>query len=288
LAGLKQSTQCNTCHENPKLVKRKRKFEQCEDCRREHIKERLAARRVLRTVTEGGLIEYNDGTGWRVAYIVSFNSSKTSAKVQPIGPIGKVPDTLAVSLSDIKSAVGCSPSMPTVQDYYRMTEKKKVVVLVADHTPTEVLHDRPARVADFAVQPPPLFTEREQASKLNNEARAAKRFSDDPVEAMERNVGIDPPKKKKAAVPKKSTTVPEKGTVAEKPKTQTTADGSSFLDKPVGRTKHAPVDLTEARRLYETGVAINDIVEAVKGTRAAFDVKKLVRKTFKELGILKD
>ncbi len=54
------------------------------------------------------------------------------------------------------------------------------------------------------------------------------------------------------------------------------------------RIKHAAVDLTEARRLYETGSSINDVVTAVKGTRAEFDVKKLIRKTFKELGILKD
>jgi hypothetical protein len=53
------------------------------------------------------------------------------------------------------------------------------------------------------------------------------------------------------------------------------------------RLKYPPVDLAEARRLYETGLSINDVVAAVKGDRAAFDVKKLVRKTFKETGILK-
>jgi hypothetical protein len=53
------------------------------------------------------------------------------------------------------------------------------------------------------------------------------------------------------------------------------------------RIQHAPVDLAEARRLYETGLSINDVVAAIKGTRAAFDVKKLVRKTFKSAGILK-
>jgi hypothetical protein len=53
------------------------------------------------------------------------------------------------------------------------------------------------------------------------------------------------------------------------------------------RIQHAPVDLVEAQRLYQNGATINDIVIAVKGTRAAFDVKKLVRKTFKSAGILK-
>lgn len=52
------------------------------------------------------------------------------------------------------------------------------------------------------------------------------------------------------------------------------------------RFKYPPVDLIEARRLYETGLSINEVVAAVKGKRAAFDVKKLVRKTFKQTGVI--
>jgi hypothetical protein len=52
--------------------------------------------------------------------------------------------------------------------------------------------------------------------------------------------------------------------------------------------RHAPVDLVEAQRLYQTGLSLNDVVDAVKGTRASFDVKKLLRKTFRERSILRN
>lgn len=303
MGGLKQSAQCNTCHENPKLVKRNRKFEQCEDCRRESIKERLAARRVVRTVVENALIEYNTGEGWRVGYLLSYNSTKTAATIQPIGPLGKIPDTLAVCLSDIKSATGCSKSCPTVQDYYRMYSPKKVVVLVADRATAAVASALANTSIEVPrVQPSEVFTPREQKPKLNDDPPRDKKPKPPkkltPAQFKER-CDKDSAAIRGDAVPKVSTTVPETSTLvvagldlAEKadftPKMSTTADGGSFLDKPVGRMKHAAVDLTKARELFENGMAINDIVEAVRGTRAAFDVKKLVRKTLKTLGLLKD
>jgi hypothetical protein len=264
MAGIKHSEQCKTCHENPRLTKRKRKFEQCEECRRNSVVERLTARRVSRTVTEGGLIQYNEGSGWRVGYLVSYNSTKTAGIVQPIGPMGKVPDTVAVRLCDIKAELGGSPSCPTVQDYYRMNEKKKVVVLVADRRTTAVaaalaaVLDPSTPVQSVSVSKP--------APRAHTTADGGSFLDKDPAPKM--NVVVD-----------------------------------RFLDKPVHagldlatksdisvkvRMKHLPVDLTKARALYENGKAINDIVEEVRGTRASFDVKKLIRKTFKELGILKD
>jgi hypothetical protein len=61
---------------------------------------------------------------------------------------------------------------------------------------------------------------------------------------------------------------------------------SQLSRKYAPRIKYAPVDLVEARRLYETGLSINDVVEAVRVGRPAFDVKKLVRKMLKELGVI--
>ncbi len=242
MAGIKNSAQCNTCHENPKLVKRKRRFEQCEDCRRESIKNRLAARRVRRTFHEGNCLVQYYGDGWRVGYLLKIGTSLAS--VQPLGGIGgAVPDILSVALEDIKPEFIRAGSMPaTVEGYYTMMEKKKVVVLVADRKATEY---PPMSEAERAVLTPALV-ERPKNAVVTQAASPVT-----PIAAVKTVVSV-----------------PEKSTAT--------------------RMRHAPVDLTEARRLFENGMAVNDIVEAVKGTRNAFDVKKLIRKTFKTLGILKD
>jgi hypothetical protein len=83
-----------------------------------------------------------------------------------------------------------------------------------------------------------------------------------------------------------------RGGLANRGKKTSAVHKRHLRESQIGRTyrsrfKHAPVDLAEAQRLYETGCSINDIVVAVKGTRHPFDVKKLVRKTFRNSGILK-
>jgi hypothetical protein len=82
------------------------------------------------------------------------------------------------------------------------------------------------------------------------------------------------------------------GGLANRGKTTSAVHKRHLRESQIGRTypsrfKHSPVDLAEARRLYESGLSINDVVAAVKGTRASFDVKKLVRKTFKDNGVLR-
>lgn len=53
----------------------------------------------------------------------------------------------------------------------------------------------------------------------------------------------------------------------------------------IGRPKqrHAAVDLAKATLLYLSGMPIESVVAAVRGTRSAFDVQKLIRKTLRGL-----
>ncbi len=131
---VKLSTQCRDCHENPRMQnseRPRRRYERCEDCRRSHTLARLNARRVKRTLkgSERRPVQFNQGDGWRVGYLLSLGTYK--ATVQPIGALkGICPQTLEVALADLKPEPCQSASMPTVEDYYRMTAAKKVPVLV--------------------------------------------------------------------------------------------------------------------------------------------------------------
>jgi len=88
-------------------------------------------KRALRD-SEGRLVSYNQGEGWRVAYLVKICGGR--ADIQPIGPIGKVPGILTVSLANLRPELCQSATCPTVQEYYRANDKKKVVLLVAKPT----------------------------------------------------------------------------------------------------------------------------------------------------------
>jgi len=67
MAGLKKSEACVDCHEQAVLVKRKHRFERCEDCRRAHTILMLRVRKVSRQLLDyvGLLISYNQSDGWR-------------------------------------------------------------------------------------------------------------------------------------------------------------------------------------------------------------------------------
>lgn len=84
----------------------------------------------------------------------------------------------------------------------------------------------------------------------------------------------------------------------------TTADGGSFLDvreadkftePPVNEaptvvraSKHAPFNAEEAVRLYQTGLPMSAVVEAVRGTRAAGGTGNLVRAALRAAGVYKE
>jgi len=232
---------------------------------------RLAARKIKRILHEGCLILYYVD-GWRVGYLVNLGVS--AASVQPIGGLcGSVPENIRVPLTDIKPEIITSAKCPqTVQEYYEMNEKRKVL-LVADQTSSAV-----SKAVTYLMNRPVEHT-----------------FGDPPVVSIApleecKMVGVEAP----IVVPKKVKEAVERAHPKTKDPEQAVVSAALDLAEKVSpsevkpRIKHAAVDLTEAQRLYETGSSINDVVAAVKGTRAEFDVKKLVRKTFKELGILKD
>jgi hypothetical protein len=132
MAGkIKLSSQCEDCREAPAMTRPRRKYTRCEDCRRSHILARLNGRKVKRELRDsaGRLVQFNRGDGWRVGYLVSMSNGGVT--IQPIGPKGTVPDTMSIPFSDVKPELMQSQSCPTVEDFYRMNTKKKVVVLVA-------------------------------------------------------------------------------------------------------------------------------------------------------------
>ena len=271
MAVIKHSENCSDCHECIVCTRHGRLLKVCDICYRAQVVARLAARKIKHILHEGCLILYYVD-GWRVGYLVKLGVS--AASVQPIGGLcGSVPENIRVPLTDIKPEIITSAKCPqTVQEYYEMNEKRKVL-LVADQTSSAV-----SKAVEYLMNRPVEHT-----------------FGDPPVVSIApleecKMVGVEAP----IVVPKKVKEAVERAHPKTKDPEQTVVSAALDLAEKVSpsevkpRLKHAAVDLTEARRLYETGSSINDVVAAVKGTRAEFDVKKLVRKTFKELGILKD
>ncbi len=130
---------CIECKEAAPRQRKGKKFKLCEDCRRADTTKKWRVRAVKRTLSGeiGRPVEFNTGEGWRVGYFIKFGDY-SDAHIQPVGAMGKVPDIVGVSLADVKVASCGSPSMPTVDDFYKRMEAmkpKKVVVLVAQPYP---------------------------------------------------------------------------------------------------------------------------------------------------------
>jgi hypothetical protein len=132
MAAIKRSEQCTECGDNPRRVRKGKKFPMCEDCRRASVILRLRVRKVKRTLGDsvGKLVQFNTGDGWRTGYLVQMH--ERNAQVQPIGARGKVPDIMVVSLGDIKAELMQSPSCPTVADYYAKNGVKPPTIKVTD------------------------------------------------------------------------------------------------------------------------------------------------------------
>ena len=132
----KQGSVCAECHEGVPCVRHGRKLKVCDLCHRQQVIERLTARKIKRTLTDGCLVLYHRD-GWRVGYLVSLGLS--AATVQPLGGLcGAMPDCIRIPLSDIKPEIITSAKLPAgIEEYYEMNEKKKVL-LVADQTSSAV------------------------------------------------------------------------------------------------------------------------------------------------------
>ena len=131
---LKASECCAECGDAAPRVRKGKRFTLCEDCRAAVTTRRWRVRKAMRSLRNeiGHVVEYNEGEGWRTGYLVEILS--VNGRVQPIGACGRVPDIVTVCLADVKTPTCGSPSMPTVEDFYRRMESmkpKKVVVLVA-------------------------------------------------------------------------------------------------------------------------------------------------------------
>ncbi|MFI5260784.1 MAG: hypothetical protein ACHQU0_03250 [Candidatus Paceibacteria bacterium] len=130
---------CTECNEAAPRVRKGKKFKLCEDCRRAVTTKKWRVRAVKRTLSgeTGRPVEFNTGEGWRVGYFIKFGEY-SDARIQPVGAMGKIPDIIGVSLADVKKASCGSPSMPTVEDFYRKMgamQPKKIAVLVAQPYP---------------------------------------------------------------------------------------------------------------------------------------------------------
>jgi hypothetical protein len=253
MAGLKKSEACVDCHEQAVLVKRKRRFERCEDCRRAHTILMLRVRKVSRQLRDyvGLLISYNQSDGWRAGYLVSFNSGRTAASVQPIGSINSpAPDIIAVRVADMRPEPCQSKRYPRIEDYYAMTDKAKkkpFPVLVTQRSGVVQPSVAIAACKALAVQEIPVSTEPEQPRNLNK----------DVAEILARTpVGSAP----------------------------TPVDGAPVTRK----SHHAPFDAAEAVRLYVAGHRMRDIIEAVRGDRATGATGNLVREACRAAGVYKE
>ncbi len=125
---------CAECQTSAPRVRKGKRFTLCEDCRAAVTTRRWRVRKAMRSLRNeiGHVVEYNEGEGWRTGYLVEILS--VNGRVQPIGACGRVPDIVTVCLADVKKPTCGSPSMPTIEDFYRRMESmkpKKVVVLVA-------------------------------------------------------------------------------------------------------------------------------------------------------------
>lgn len=136
MPAVKKSEQCTECGDNPRRVRKGKKFLLCEDCRYASVLLRLRVRKTKRVLAgmTGRIVQFNQGEGWRAGYLLKMGDQKAS--IQPIGVRGKLPDIIGVSLAEIKEEMQ-SPSCPTVADYYRKYHPgEKVPVLeVEDKQP---------------------------------------------------------------------------------------------------------------------------------------------------------
>ncbi len=253
----KQGSVCAECHEGVPCARHGRKLKVCDLCHRQQVIERLTARKIKRTLTDGCLVLYHRD-GWRVGYLVSLGLS--AATVQPLGGLcGAMPGCIRIPLSDIKPEIITSAKLPLMLgEYYEM---KKTILLVADRS--------------VPAYPPMSEAER---------AVLTLAIVERPNNAVVEEVPVQPKGKFTEKKVTKSATVSD---IKTTPATPGEVIPVVMGTEPKSRMKHLPVDLIKARALYEAGASVNDVVTAVKGTRAEFDVKKLIRKTFKEAGILK-
>jgi len=178
---------CTECNEAAPRVRKGKKFKLCEDCRRAVTTKKWRVRAVKRTLSGeiGRPVEFNTGEGWRVGYFIKFGDY-SDAHIQPVGAMGKVPDIVGVSLADVKVASCGSPSMPTVDDFYKRMEAmkpKKVVVLVAQPYPPmsvlvkEIIDGAVVRRTENAivsVQETAVSTRNEQPKKVDKPATLKK------------------------------------------------------------------------------------------------------------------
>ncbi len=152
---------CTECNEAAPRVRKGKKFKLCEDCRRAVTTKKWKVRKAQRQLRNeiGHVIEFNEGEGWRTGYLVEAMS--VNARVQPIGACGRVPDILTVCLADVKIPTCGSPSMPTVDDFYKRMEAmkpKKTVVLVAEPISRKAPDDRGSRLQYSTLPPASAFT----------------------------------------------------------------------------------------------------------------------------------
>ena len=266
-AGIKHSENCSDCRECIVCTRHGRILKVCDICYRAQVVAKLVARKIRRVLHEGCLILYYVD-GWRVGYLVKLGVS--AASVQPIGGFGgSIPENIRVPLTDIKPEIITSAKCPqTVEEYYAMNERKKVL-LVADQTSSAV-----TKAVEYLMNRPVEHTFG-SAPALTPE--------DVPVIVQSPEASAEPQKVNKKPKPPKKLTPEEQPVVAGLDLAEKVSPSEA---KP--RLKHAVVNLEEIVRLHAAGTAINDIVDAVKGTRAVFDVKKLVRKHLKNLNLLKD
>ncbi len=129
---------CTECNEAAPRVRKGKKFRLCEDCRRTLTIRKWKVRGIKRVLANeiGRVVEFNQGGGWRTGYLLKIIVG--DAIIQPVGALGKIPETIQLTLADVKVASCGSPSMPTVDDFYKRMEAmkpKKVVVLVAQPYP---------------------------------------------------------------------------------------------------------------------------------------------------------
>lgn len=150
MAQVKGQTVCNDCRELPPMQRGTRKFTRCVDCRAAATRlswRRRANARVLRNMV-GGLVEYNDSTGWRAGYLAEIYN-KATVWIQPIGTMLTLPDKICLGVEEVKPALTGSKKWPRMEDYV-----KAVLIMRPKVQPPA---PKPAPV--FSPQPPNLGVE---------------------------------------------------------------------------------------------------------------------------------
>ncbi len=152
---------CTECNEAAPRVRKGKKFRLCEDCRRTLTIRKWKVRGIKRVLANeiGRVVEFNQGEGWRTGYLLKIIVG--DAIIQPVGALGKIPETIQLTLADVKVASCGSPSMPTVDDFYKRMEAmkpKKTVVLVAEPISRKAPDDRGSRLQYSTLPPASAFT----------------------------------------------------------------------------------------------------------------------------------